>query len=74
MPGKADRVLKQRLTIHVSVGLINRVKNAVFWSSGLTLSDLTEAALTQAVDELEEKRGEPFPQRTQELKGGRPIK
>jgi len=63
---------KQRLTIQISANIIERIKNAVYWTPGLTLTALTEQALEKAIDKLEENR--PFPQRTQELRSGRPIK
>lgn len=65
---------KERLTIHLSSGLIERLKNAVFWTPGLTLASLSENALTHVVDELEAERGAAFETRTGELKGGRPLK
>jgi hypothetical protein len=74
MSGKADRVAKQRLTIHVPVKLIDRIKNAVYYTPGLTMSDFADTAFEKAISLLEERNGGPFQQRTQELKGGRPIK
>ena len=74
MPGKAERVVKQRLTIHVPVKLIDRIKNAVYYTPGLTMSDFADTAFEKAISLLEERNGGPFQQRTQELKGGRPIK
>lgn len=65
---------KERLTIHLSAGLIERLKNAVFWTPGLTLADVGEQALTRFVDELEAEHGAPFETRSSELKGGRPLK
>jgi hypothetical protein len=65
---------KQRFTVHLTEELINDIKNAVFWTPGLTISDLVESALLQAIEAMEKKLGEKFPQRTQGLKGGRPIK
>lgn len=68
------RVVKERLTVHLPVDLIDRIKNAVYWTPGLTLAGLAEEALTVAVEKLERERGEPFPPRRAELKGGRPLK
>jgi hypothetical protein len=68
------RIAKERLTVHVPVELIDRVKNIVYWTPGLTLARLAEEALTKEVEEREKERGEPFPHRTEELKGGRPLK
>jgi hypothetical protein len=71
---KRPKVKKERLTVHLSVDLIERVKNAVYWTPGLTLAGLAEDALREAVDQLEQARGEPFPPRQRELTGGRPLK
>lgn len=65
---------KQRMTFHLPVEVMERAKNAVYWTPGLTLTDLAAQALTDAVDRSEKKKGEPFPPRKAELKGGRPIK
>jgi len=70
----APRVPKERLTVHLSIALIDRIKNAVYWTPGLTLAGLAEEALAAAVEKLERQRGEPFPPRKAELKGGRPLK
>lgn len=67
-------VKKQRVTIHVPVDLIERVKNAVFWEPGLTLAEFAEEALAKAIDALEQEKGTPFPQRRRPLRGGRPLK
>jgi len=69
-----DPSRKERLTIHLSSGLIDRLKNAVYWTPGLTLATLSETALTRMVEELEGERGGPFQAREGELKGGRPLK
>ena len=42
------------------VSVIERAKNAVFWTPRLTLAALASQALTNAVDSLEKKRGEAF--------------
>ena len=65
---------KLRLTVHVPSDLIERAKNAVFWTPGLTLADLAERALEKELKLIERERGEEFPQRTSELRGGRPLK
>lgn len=65
---------KERLTVHMTAELIDRVKNAVYWTPGLTLAGLAEEAFTEVVQRLEAGRGEPFPPRREELKGGRPLR
>jgi hypothetical protein len=71
---RASRVIKERLTVHLPLDLIDRVKNAVYWTPGLTLAGLAEEAFAKAVDRLERERKEAFPPRRAELKGGRPLK
>jgi len=64
---------KQRITVQISEDVIERIKNAVYWTPGLTLASLAEEAFSKAVDILEEDREAPFPKRKEELKTGRPI-
>lgn len=66
---------KERLTVHVPKSVVRRAKTAVLHTPGLTLSDLAEKALSEAVDKLERDRKEPFPETVKvRLKGGRPLK
>jgi hypothetical protein len=64
---------KQRVTVQISEDVIERIKNAVYWTPGLTLAALAEDAFSKIVDQLEEEREAPFPKRKEELKTGRPI-
>ncbi|WP_036746567.1 hypothetical protein [Parachlamydia acanthamoebae] len=64
---------KQRITVQISEDVIERIKNAVYWTPGLTLASLAEEAFAKVVDALEEEREAPFPKRKEELKTGRPI-
>lgn len=65
---------KQRITLHISADVVDRVKNAVYWEPGLTLAGFAEEALEKALKDLEAERGAPFPQRREHrLRGGRPI-
>ena len=67
--------LKQRVTIHISVDLIDRVKNAVYWEPGLTLTEFAERAFDRELKKWEKEWGEEYPQRKEyQLKGGRPLK
>jgi hypothetical protein len=71
-PNKESQT-KERFTVHITNETKERVKNAVFWTPGLTLSDIAEIALLRELERLENEHG-PFPQRTSDLKGGRPIR
>lgn len=80
--------LKQRLTVQISAHVLERAKNAVYWTRGLTLAKLTEQALEKAIASLEKSavvfddttgeslksKGDSFPKRQEELKSGRPVK
>lgn len=70
---KKSKRPKQRITVQISADVIERIKNAVYWTPGLTLAALAEEMFAKGVDLLEMKRGEPFPHRKEELKTGRPI-
>ena len=79
---------KQRLTVQISEDIVERAKNAVYWTRGLTLAQLTEEALDKAIGSLEKSstifndetgealkvKGDPFPKRREKLKSGRPVK
>ena len=65
---------KQRITLHISAALIDRLKNAVYWEPGLTIAGFAEYAFDEALKSLEDERGEPYPQRKEHrLRGGRPL-
>ena len=70
----AAPVGKERLTVHLPVDLIEGVKNAVYWTPGLTLARLAENALRQALAALEAARGAPYPPRERNLTVGRPLR
>lgn len=71
---KKENTKKERVTVQISSDVIERIKDAVYWTPGLTLSSLAEEAFAQVVDDLESERKAPFPKRKEELKTGRPIK
>ena len=73
-PAPAARTEKERATFHLPTDLLDRTRNAVYWTPGATLAALMEEALTSPLDRLEKKRGEPFAPRTGAIKTGRPIK
>jgi hypothetical protein len=53
------------ITVGVSLDpeVLERARNAVYWTPGLTLTALATTALAAAVDYLEHERGKPFPAR-----------
>ncbi len=65
---------KDRLTAQLPQDVMERVRNAVYWTPGLTIAGITTQALNQFVDQLEKERGESFPPRQGAVKTGRPVK
>jgi len=70
----ARSVLKERMTVQISKEIVEWAKNAVYWSPGLTIAQLTEKALIEALKKLEKRNGKSFQNRKSELKPGRPVK
>ena len=73
-PRRAGRraVERKRLTVSLPLELLERSRNTVYWTKGLTLAKLLEQALSMSVEHWEELNGQPFPRRLEDLKGGRP--
>lgn len=73
-PQEDKQKKKERITIHLPIDLIDRVKNAVYWEPGLTLTGFAEYAFEKALTEQEERRGSVYPERKERvLKSGRPV-
>jgi hypothetical protein len=80
VPSSERRGQKVRATFHISAELLDELRDITVALSGppdrLTLSDLAEGALRREMDRLKRvhKKGKNFAKRTNELKGGRPIR
>ena len=61
-----------RLTVNLPGDLVDRVRNAVYWSPSLKLSWLIAQSLRTSLAEMESSRQGPFPQRKNPLRAGRP--
>jgi len=65
---------KKRVTFYIDENILNRLKNAVYWQPGETLTSLVEKSIDNIINKLEKERGEKFKDRkTINLKRGRPI-
>ena len=73
-PRRQRAAARKRLTVSLPLELLERSRNTVYWTKGLTLARLLEQALTMSLDHREELNGQPFPRRLENLKGGRPRK
>jgi hypothetical protein len=57
------------------VGLIEKARDVVLFSPGLTMASFMEDVLVVQLKRAEKKRGEPFPSRAgAALRSGRPVK
>jgi hypothetical protein len=61
-----------RLTVSLPSDLVDRLRDAVYWSPSLTLAWLIARSLRTSLTEMESLRQGPFPKRTQALRAGRP--
>jgi hypothetical protein len=67
----SSRSEKQRVTVCLPTALIERLRNAVYWTGHRALVDLVAGAIEDIVTQMEEVNGEAFPQRVTPLKRGR---
>jgi hypothetical protein len=63
---------RHRLTIFLPPSLIERLRNAVYWTEQRTMAQIIVDAVEDAVSELEGANGGVFPARLAPLKPGRP--
>jgi len=63
---------KQRVTVSLPAPLIERLRNAVYWTKDRPLASLVAEAIEDIVTQMEEVNGGAFPPRVFPLKPGRP--
>lgn len=61
-----------RLTVSLPSDLVDRLRDAVYWSPSLTLAWLIAQSLRTTLTQMESLRQSPFPKRTRALRAGRP--
>lgn len=64
----------RKLSTELPEDLQERLRNAVYWSRGLTLQGVIRSAIAAEVERLEKENGGPFPPRSGSLPPGRPMK
>ncbi len=70
---------KVRATLYLSADVLNEARNAAVYLAGyparMTLTKLAEDALRHELERLKHQfnAGQDFPDRTEDLRGGRPI-
>lgn len=68
------KVARERVTIALPADLMERARNAVYWTPGATLAGLVEEAMADAMDRLEQENAGTFKPRSSNLKPGRRMK
>lgn len=63
---------RQRMTVSLPTDLLERMRDAAYWTPGTTMAGLISSALEELLNHLESKNGRPFSPRLQDLKPGRP--
>ena len=73
-PSKAGRQQPRtvRLTVSLPGDLVDRLRDAVYWSPDLKLAWLIAQSLRASLSDLETSRQGPFPKRMMALRSGRP--
>jgi len=61
-----------RLTVNLPSDLVEQVRNAVYWTPGLTVAWMVAQALRISLTELESAHEGTFPRRAKPLRAGRP--
>ena len=65
---------KERLTVNLPPELIERARNAVYWTPGLTLAGLAREAQVKALGRMEKENGGEFKEQNGQLRAGRPVR
>jgi hypothetical protein len=73
-PPPATAAPRLRLSTEIGAQVLDRAKDAVFWTPGQTLAAFVEEALSREVARRTDERGEPFPRRTSPLPPGHPVR
>ena len=69
---KSEGPRNVRLTVNLPSNLVEQMRDAVYWTPGLTLAWMIARAVRASLAELESVRQGPFPRRLRPLRAGRP--
>lgn len=67
-----NRLRRKRLTVSLPLPLLERLRNAIYWTKNRTLAQLIGDSVEDALAEMEKANGGSFPTRLEPLKPGRP--
>lgn len=63
---------RERLTVKLPRSVLDKLRDAVYYTPGLTVSGFIEKTILAIVEAMEQERGQPFPRRKADLRPGRP--
>ncbi len=64
---------KQKIAVQLPSDLVEKARDAVYWTPGMTLNRLAQLALSHTLECMESLRGVPFPPRGGNLPKGRQV-
>jgi hypothetical protein len=73
-PAPAPRARRANVQGYIDAHVLERARDAAFWTPGVSLSALIEHGLRAEIARLERERGEPFPPRRGPLTPGPAIR
>ena len=60
---KQNNIVKCTFTVYISKDVVEKIRDAIYWTPGMTISKFGEEALISALNRLEEIRGVPTEER-----------
>ena len=57
-PQESINLKRVRISAEISSDVAERIKNAVYWTPGMTMAGFIEKSLAKAIEQLEEEKGE----------------
>lgn len=60
-PQESVGIKKVRISAEISGDVADRIKNAVYWTPGMTMAGFIEESLANGIEDLEQEKDEKFP-------------
>lgn len=70
---RLDSDEKVRMTVHIAESIIEKARDYVWWSPGITLAEFVATAMENELNKIEKRLGRKIEVRKGELTSGRPI-
>ena len=71
---KPKAAVRAPLSVSIDADLVEQARDVVYWSPGLSLTELVAEALRREIGRREKSHGGAFPPRTGELTPGPPVR